>query len=634
MVFRKLLASLGLGGVEADTVLTPEPAVAGGALTGQVNLRVKSDTAITAITLILVVRGQSGDVELSRYPVAGSLNLAGGSTHSVPFSVPVPGYAPFTVLYGQPLPGFSIGVRTELTVASGSAKGDFDPVHIDASPVHRHIMDALGTIGARFVRHEVRPGATAGLPAPQAQVVTFSAPAPEGQPVGPYIPQVSFLLAGTGAGMTVVAEPTARPGSGDKYDLSHADIERLSTEEAGWINEVDRWLVQALDKLNQPATVTSGAFLQQQPGVQQPAGQPGYGQPGSGYAYAERGNQGYQYGGYRGRPSMAGGLMAGVAGGALGFLGGMMIADMLTPDMPADVGAMEDPAWRTRAWRTQAWPTRALTTWVAVSASSDECACCLSWQREVECGRLVGMVTTVDADRVERGVHRPVGDRRRVGYVVGVDPLGPGRLGPAGDERDVAGARRHRRLVEHDARLVGGARPDHGHRRAGAHAEAKAAQGGRDQVAAVAGPDLPVVVGERAGDAVLHLGATDVDGGEPLRQRRETRLPARDDAHEGTVGEHDQVDLVHRAIVPVHPSIGTIWTTMLRSYPRLSTRSRASWIFGSDRVLAGNAYRSTQTEIASGWMSGFQVWPGTSRNSARASTYRMPIVPIEPGFCR
>ena len=60
MVWRKLLAGLGFGGVEADTVLTPTPGTPGGSLTGQVNLRVKSDTDIASITLILVAGGPGG----------------------------------------------------------------------------------------------------------------------------------------------------------------------------------------------------------------------------------------------------------------------------------------------------------------------------------------------------------------------------------------------------------------------------------------------------------------------------------------------------------------------------------------------------------------------------------------------
>lgn len=330
MVWRKLLAGLGLGGVEADTVLTPAPGVPGATLSGQVNLRVKSDTDISSITLILVAHGQGGEIELARHRVSGTLNLQGGTSHSVPFSMPVPTHAPFTVLYGQALPGFTTGVRTELTVSSGSAKGDFDPVRIEASSVQQHIMDALGTIGAKFAGNSVRPGAVAGLSAPAAQAITFFAPVGEGQQLGPHIPQITFLLAPGDAGLTVVAELAGRPGTGARHDLSPADIARLDAEDDGWVTTVDGWLLEALKAVGQQAP---GAFLQAPP--------PGYGHAGpqQPYQYGGRPQQGYQYDGYRRGPSMAGSVMAGMAGGALGFLGTMMIADMLTPDLPVDAGA-------------------------------------------------------------------------------------------------------------------------------------------------------------------------------------------------------------------------------------------------------------------------------------------------------
>jgi sporulation-control protein len=337
MVWRKLLAGLGLGGVEADTVLTPTPGTPGGSLTGQVNLRVKSDTEIAAITLILVANGAGGEVELGRQPVSGALSLIGGSSQSVPFSIPVPAHSPFNVLYDQMLPGFTLGVRTELTVSSGSAKGDFDPVRIQASPVQQSIMDALGTIGAKFAGNAVRPGSVVGLPVPGAQAISFYAPVPEGQQLGPHIPQVTFVIAGTATGVTVIAELAARPGTGRRHELSQADIDRLTADEDGWVSEVDGWLLDALRDVGKQAP---GSFLQQ-PAAPMGAG---HGRPGpqQSYAYGGRGGQPYQYGGYQRRgPSMGGAMMAGVAGGALGFLGTMMIADMLTPDMPVDAG-MED----------------------------------------------------------------------------------------------------------------------------------------------------------------------------------------------------------------------------------------------------------------------------------------------------
>ncbi|WP_238012122.1 sporulation protein [Dactylosporangium sp. AC04546] len=348
MVFKKLLAGLGFGGVEVDTVLSPQPATPGGALTGQVNLRAKGDTDISGIHLLLVATGQLGEVELARHTVSGPMNVTSGATPSIPFTMAVPSHAPFTVLYGQQLPGINIGVRTEVAVASGSAKGDFDPARLDASPAHQHIMDALGTIGCRFVRNELRPGVPSGVDVSVAQAITFLAPVPEGQQPGPHIPQIVFLFTGTHDGMTVIAELAGRPGAGDKHHLSTGEMDELSGTEDGWIGEVDGWVSSILQKLSQPAPVVPGAFLNSgAPGHSQSGyAQPGYGRPAYGshghqsYAYNGHGQHGgYKYGGYQRKPGMGvGGMVAaGVGGAALGFLGGMVLSDMIGDAMSPDV---------------------------------------------------------------------------------------------------------------------------------------------------------------------------------------------------------------------------------------------------------------------------------------------------------
>jgi sporulation-control protein len=173
-----------------------------------------------------------------------------------------------------------------------------------------------------------------GLPVPVAQAITFFAPVPDGEQLGPHIPRITFVLAPNDAGITVVAEPATRPGSGARHELSSADIERLSSTEDGWVTEVDGWLIAALKDVGRSEP---GSFLQTGPVGAGAGHQPGPRQP---YAYGGRGGgPGYQYDGYRRGPSMAGSMMAGAAGGALGFLGTMMIMDMLTPDMPMETGA-------------------------------------------------------------------------------------------------------------------------------------------------------------------------------------------------------------------------------------------------------------------------------------------------------
>jgi sporulation-control protein len=350
MVFKKLLAGLGLGGVEADTVLAPQPAMSGGHLAGQVNLRAKSDTDITAITLILVGQGPMGELELGRFPTAGLVRIASGSTQQVPFSIPLPAHTPFNVLFGQNLPGIPLGVRTELAVASGKAKGDFDPVRVEAGRVHQHLMDTLGMIGCRFARTELRPGQLTGLPVPAAQAVTFYAPIPDGQQPGPHIPQITFTWCGNDQGLTVLAELATRPGSPDRHDLTAADIDRLTSTDGGWSNEIDRWIINVLDKLGQTPAAGTGAGAFMQPHA--PTHHSGYGhQPHRQPQYGYSGHHGsYKYSGYHGKPSMAGALAMGVGGAALGFLGGMLIGDMigdaLEPDLGADAmdaAGLEDP---------------------------------------------------------------------------------------------------------------------------------------------------------------------------------------------------------------------------------------------------------------------------------------------------
>jgi sporulation-control protein len=329
MVFKKLLSSLGFGGVEVDTVLATgsagQPSAPGSTLSGQVHLRAKGDVDITSIQLLLVATGAMGEVELGRFPVTGGLRLESGAVQAIPFSIGLPAHTPFTVLYGQNLPGVGVGVRTEVSVAGGTGKTDFDPFQVAATEVHQHIIDALGTIGCRFVRNELRPA---------GQAITFYAPVPDGQQVGPHIPQLTFVFAADPHGMNVAAELAARPGAGDPHRVTPELAQQLSAQPNGWVEHVDKWVTDILAKMATAPGAGSGSFMRPAP-APTPAPTPGYA-PAPGrqpYQYAGAAPA-YQYGGYRGGGFGVGSMVAGgVGGAALGFLGGMMIADMMQPDI-------------------------------------------------------------------------------------------------------------------------------------------------------------------------------------------------------------------------------------------------------------------------------------------------------------
>lgn len=328
MVFKKLLSSLGFGGVEVDTVPSATPPVPGGPLTGQVHLRAKSDVEIAGIELLLVAGVRTGEVELARYPVGGAgLRLASGATQAVPFQVAFPAWAPFNILYGGQLPGYTLGVRTQVAVAGGSAKTDFDPLRVEADPARQKVIDALGVIGCRYIRNELRQGS------PPVQAITFWAPLAPDQAPGPHVPQLTFVFAGDDGGLTVAAEHAHAPGRGEVHYVSHADAQRMSADPAGlesWVVEVDSWVTSLLSK---PAPAAQGSFMQ--PTAMQQHGR------GQQYAYGGRPHS-YNYGGYRRGSGMGlgGAVAAGVGGAALGFLGGMMIggmiSDAMTPDMAGD----------------------------------------------------------------------------------------------------------------------------------------------------------------------------------------------------------------------------------------------------------------------------------------------------------
>lgn len=336
MVFKKLLGSLGIGGPSVDTVLSTPTVAPGGPLQGQVHLKGGgSDTDIESITLILTANSGGQAFDVARIPVAGRFTLPGGSTHAIPVNAQTPFETPITLIYGQPLPGITMGVRTQVDVRGGSGKTDLDPLAVSPLDVHNHLLDALGNLGCRFVRADLRPGQQVGLPAPVVQRITFYAPA-DSRPPGAHLPQLSLNLVANPQALDVALE--AGWGSPPTHHtLAHADAGSDLRE------VVNSWVREALAKVPQQSNAP-GAFMQPpapQGGYAPQGGRPGYGRPQPGYAgqpgygpgYAA--NPGYAYG--RGGPGMGSMIGAGVGGAALGFLGGMVVGEMIDGAMGPDV---------------------------------------------------------------------------------------------------------------------------------------------------------------------------------------------------------------------------------------------------------------------------------------------------------
>ncbi|MFI8091044.1 sporulation protein [Streptomyces sp. NPDC086080] len=251
MVFKRLLGSLGVGGPTVDTVLTPGPALPGGALTGTVHLK-GGDAAfdIEHITLELVARveaehedGESeGVVVFDRFTVGGGFRLAEGEEHGVPFSVTLPWETPITELYGQPL-GIVLGVRTELSVAGARDKGDLDPLTVGALPAQEQILDAFGRLGFGFRSADLEYGHIGGtgqrLPFYQEIEIV---PSPEYAHLMNEI-EVTFLANPGGVEVVLEADKRGGPFSGGhdaltRYTVGHHDARDWNTEVDGWVRRL------------------------------------------------------------------------------------------------------------------------------------------------------------------------------------------------------------------------------------------------------------------------------------------------------------------------------------------------------------------------------------------------------------
>ena len=181
MVLRKLMAAFGAG-VEVDTLLADGAVRPGGNLQGEVRFSGgKSDHRVTGINLEFVAEVEierDGQTRKASYDffaakVAGEFELAAGSSHSVPFSLPVPWETPVTTVHGHQLYGMRLGVATELELAGALDKGDLDPLHVEPLPVQTAVLTALGRLGFTFSKADLEPGRVAGSSMPFYQEIEY-----------------------------------------------------------------------------------------------------------------------------------------------------------------------------------------------------------------------------------------------------------------------------------------------------------------------------------------------------------------------------------------------------------------------------------------------------------------------------
>jgi len=357
-MFNRMLSAFGIGGPSVDTVLDSPHAVPGQAITGQVRIQGGSaDAEISQVVLSLVTRVEvehgnheygdheygdheygdheyGGVSEFFRLVVQQGVRVPAGQLVSIPFLLALPWETPITAVGGAPLPGMSVGVRTELLVAGAPDKGDLDPVLVGPLPSQNKVLDAFGQLGFSFRGADVEAGRLPGVPHELGfrQELEFFPPARFAGRVN----QVELTFVANPHELHVILEADKRGGmfSSGGDTSGHLRLSHQEAQATDWTAAISDWLTQVAER-GQANPAFGGAHnpaFGGRPG-HNPAfgGQPGYGaQPG----YAGQpgyGGRGYDHDDYdhrngqQRRPGMGGMLAAGAAGVAGGVVGGMVL---------------------------------------------------------------------------------------------------------------------------------------------------------------------------------------------------------------------------------------------------------------------------------------------------------------------
>jgi sporulation-control protein len=246
VVFRRLMHAFGAGGPSVHTVLEQNECRPGGVLRGEVHLRGGDrPAAVERVELGLVTsvefeggdHEQAGGVEFARLPLAERFELPAGAAQTLPFGIPVPWEAPLTAVFGQPLRGMAVGVRTQVAVARAVDAGHLGAVALAPLPAQELFLDAVARLGFGLRGAEVEYGQLPGVPQqmPFYQEISFyPAPLYAGR-----LDQLELTFVAGADGLEVVFKVDT---GNDQDTVHHLRVEHATAGQTDWAAYLDHWL--------------------------------------------------------------------------------------------------------------------------------------------------------------------------------------------------------------------------------------------------------------------------------------------------------------------------------------------------------------------------------------------------------
>jgi sporulation-control protein len=174
-MFKKLLASVGVGGATVDTVLDNASVFPGGTLSGHVLIKGGSvDQDIEYVDLVLMAEAEqeAGDSEIrvaqpiGKFRASNRLVAKAGQEQRLPFSLTLPLETPVNNGIALSTPGYpyqpqvraAVWVHTDLAIDSALDAKDRDFLDVHPLPAMQRLIAAMGNLGYAHVSTDVEVG--------------------------------------------------------------------------------------------------------------------------------------------------------------------------------------------------------------------------------------------------------------------------------------------------------------------------------------------------------------------------------------------------------------------------------------------------------------------------------------------
>ncbi|TDD68253.1 sporulation protein, partial [Actinomadura rubrisoli] len=261
MSYGQMAGGYGPGGPSVDTILAEPHCRPGGVVAGKVHLRGGDrPVEIRHVTLALMPRMQNGyggetaGPEVYRGALTRGFQLETGAQRDMSFSIPLPYELPFTTVLGRELPGFTIGMCTEVDAKGQPDPGDVDPISVEPLESQQWVLASIAQLGFQITNVTFESSKLRGVSQqlPFHQEIHLVPPAAFQGRLGKV--GLSFVASPRAMAFVLRAEDRAAPSdeSFGVFQVGHAEA-----AETDWNAKINQWL-EAAAALPRAASSSSG----------------------------------------------------------------------------------------------------------------------------------------------------------------------------------------------------------------------------------------------------------------------------------------------------------------------------------------------------------------------------------------